>query len=78
MNSLTNEQRLRIIELYYRNACSVKKVYRTQRVFRDEAYFRFNEYLNKQIRPFKAAIRAIVTKFRTQFAPVSPSVNNGQ
>ena len=28
MNSLTNEQRLQIIEFYYQNACSVKKVHR--------------------------------------------------
>ena len=28
MNRLTNEQRLQIIEFYYQNACSVKRVHR--------------------------------------------------
>ena len=50
MNRLTNEQRLQIIEFYYQNACSVQKV-----------------PLNGQFnRPTEAAIRAIMTKFRTK------------
>ena len=56
MNRLTNEQRLQIIEFYYQNACSVKKVHRALLPF----YGQFN-------RPTEAAIRAIVTKFRTKF-----------
>ena len=56
MNRLTNEQRLQIIEFYYQNACSVKKVHRALLPF----YCQFN-------RPTEAAIRAIVTKFRTKF-----------
>ena len=56
MKHLTNEQRLQIIEFYYQNACSVKKVHRTLLSFYDQ----FN-------RPTEAAIRAIVTKFRTKF-----------
>ncbi|XP_054744546.1 uncharacterized protein LOC129248965 [Anastrepha obliqua] len=56
MNSLTNKQRLQIIAFYYKNACSVKKVYRGLLPF----YGQFN-------RPTEAAIRAIVTKFRTKF-----------
>ncbi|XP_054734725.1 uncharacterized protein LOC129242188 [Anastrepha obliqua] len=56
MNRLTNEQRLQIIGFYYKNACSVKKVYRAFLPF----YGQFN-------RPTEAAIRAIVTKFRTKF-----------
>ena len=56
MNRLTNEQRLQIIELYYQNSCSVKKVHRTLLPFYDQ--------IN---RPTEAAIRAIGTKFRTKF-----------
>ena len=56
MNRLTNEQRLQIIEFYYQNACSVKKAHCALLQF----YAQFN-------RPTKAAIRAIVTKFRTKF-----------
>ena len=53
MNRLTNEQRLQIIEFYYQNACSVKKVHRALLPF----YGQFN-------RPTEATIRAI---FRTKF-----------
>ena len=56
MNRLTNEQRLQIIEFYYEKACSVKKVNRALLPF----YGQFNW-------PTEAAIRAIVTKFRTKF-----------
>ena len=56
MNRLINEQRLQIIELYYKNACSVKKVHRALLLF----YGQFN-------RTTEAAIRAIVSKFRTKF-----------
>ena len=56
MNRLTNEQRLQIIEFYYQNACSVKKVHSALLPF----YVQFN-------RPTEMAIRAIVTKFRTKF-----------
>ena len=48
MNRLTNEQRLQIIEFYYQNACSVKKVHRDEIVFSDEAHFWLNGYVNKQ------------------------------
>ena len=51
MNRLTNVQRLQIIEFYYRNACSAKKVHLALLPF----YGQFN-------RPTEAAIRAIVTK----------------
>ena len=53
MNRLTNEQRLQIIEYYYQNACSIKKVHRALFPF----YGQFN-------RPTEAVI---VTKFRTKF-----------
>ena len=56
MNRLTNEQRLQIIKFYSQNACSVKKVHRMLLSF----YGEFN-------RPSEAAIRSIVTKFRTKF-----------
>ena len=56
MNRLTNEQRLQIIEFYYQNECSVKKVHRALLPF----YGQFN-------RPTEAAIRAIVTKCCTKF-----------
>ena len=56
MNRLANEQRLQIIEFYYQNACSVKKVHRSLLPF----YGQFT-------RLTEAAIRAIVTKFRTKF-----------
>ena len=56
MNRLINEQRLQIIEFYYQNACSVKNVYRALLPFYDQ----FN-------RSTEAAIRAIVSKFRTKF-----------
>ena len=55
MNRLTNEQRLQIIERCYQNACSVKKVH--------QALLPFHGQFN---RPTEAAIRAIVTKFRTK------------
>ena len=55
MNRLTNEQRLQIIEFYYQNACSVKKVHRVLLPF----YGQFN-------RPTEATIPATVTKFRTK------------
>ena len=57
---MRNEESLRkpttIIEFYCQNACSVKKVHR--------ALLPFYSQLN---RPTEAAIRAIVTKFRTKF-----------
>ena len=56
MNRLTNEQRLQIMEFYYQNACSFKKVNHALLPF----YAQFN-------RPTEAAIRAIVTKLRTKF-----------
>ena len=56
MNRLTNEQRLQIIEFYYQNACSVKKVHRALLPF----YGQFNPLT-------EAAIRAIVIKYRTKF-----------
>ena len=56
MNHLTNEQRLQIIEFYYQNACSAKKVHRALLPF----YGQFNQ-------PTEAAIRAIVIKFRSKF-----------
>ena len=56
MNRLTNAQRLKIIELYYQNACSVEKVHRALLPF----YGQFN-------RPTETAIRAIVTKIRIKF-----------
>ena len=56
INRLTNEERLQIMEFYYQNACSAKKVHC--------ALLPFNGQFN---RPTKAAIRAIVTKFRTKF-----------
>ena len=56
MNRFTNEQLLQIIEFNYPNGCSVKKVHRALLPF----YGQFN-------RPTEAAIRAIVTKFRTKF-----------
>ena len=59
MNRPTNEQRLPIIEFYYQNACSVKKVHRSLLPF----YGQFN-------RPTVAFTRAIVTKFRTNFTLV--------
>ena len=55
-NRLTNEQHWQIIEFYYQNACSVKKVHRALLPF----FGQFN-------RSTEAAIRAIVTKFRTKF-----------
>ena len=56
INRLTNEQRLQIIEFYYQNACSVKKVHRTILPF----YGHFN-------RSTETAIQAILTKFLTKF-----------
>ena len=56
MNRPTNEQRLQIIEFYYQNACFVKKVHR--------ALLPFYDHFN---RPTEAAIRTIVTIFRTKF-----------
>ncbi|CAD7001622.1 unnamed protein product [Ceratitis capitata] len=52
MNHLTNEQRLQIVEFYYQNARSVKKV-KKKIVFSDEAHFWLNEYgINKQYSRF--------------------------
>ena len=56
MNRLTSEQRLQIIEFYYQNVCSVKKVHRALLPL----YGQFN-------RPTDAAIRAIGSKFRRKF-----------
>ena len=56
MNRLTNEQRLQIIEFYYQNACSVKKVHSALLPF----YGQFNW-------PTEVAIRFIVTKFHSKF-----------
>ena len=56
INRLTNEERLQIMEFYYQNAFSVKKVHRT--------FLPFYCQLN---RPTKSVIRAIVTKFCTKF-----------
>ena len=56
INRLINEQRLQIIEFYYQNACSVKKVHRAFLPF----YGQFN-------RPTEAGIRAFMTKFHTKF-----------
>ena len=56
MKRHTNEQCLQINEYYYQNACSVRKIHRALLPF----YGQFN-------RPAEAAIRTIVTKFRTKF-----------
>lgn len=56
MNRLTNEQRLQIIEFYYQNSCSVKRVHRALLPI----YGQFD-------RPTEGAIRKLVTKLRTQF-----------
>ena len=56
MNRFTNVQRLKIIEFYYQNACSVKKVHRALLPL----YGQFR-------RPIEAAIRAIVNIVRTKF-----------
>ena len=56
MNRLTSEQHLQIVEFYYPNACSIKKVHRALLPF----YGQFN-------RPTAVVIRAIVTNFRTKF-----------
>ena len=56
MNRLTNEQHQQIIEFYYQNACSVKKVHCAF----PPVYGQFN-------RSTEATIRTIVTKFRTKF-----------
>ena len=56
MNRLTNEQHLQIIEFYYQNSCSVKKVHLALLPF----YGQFG-------RASEAAIRSLVTKFRTKF-----------
>ena len=52
MNRLTNEQRLQIIEFYYQNSCSVKRVHRAilpiYGKFGDAAHFCLNGYVNKQ------------------------------
>ena len=55
MYRLTNEQRLQIIEFYYQNACSVKKVDRALLPF----YAQFN-------RSTKASIRDNINKFRNK------------
>ena len=56
MNRLKNEQRLQIIEFYYQNSCSVKRVLRAL----VPIYGQFG-------RPTEEAIRKLVTKFRTKF-----------
>ena len=56
MNRLTNDQRLQIIEFYYQNACSVKKIHSALLPF----YGQFNRHT-------EATIRTIVTKFCTKF-----------
>ena len=57
MNRLKNEKRFQVIEFFfYQNARSVKKVHRALLPF----YGQFNQ-------PTEAAIRAILTKFRTKF-----------
>ncbi|CAH1994731.1 unnamed protein product [Acanthoscelides obtectus] len=56
MNRLTNEQRWQIIEFYYQNSCSVKRVHRALLPI----YGQFG-------RPTEGAIRKLETKFRTQF-----------
>lgn len=53
MEGLTNEQRLQIIEFYYKNSCSVKNVFRA-------FYGRHNRHTEQ-------AIQALVTTFRTNF-----------
>ena len=53
MNRLADQQCLQIIEFYYQNACSVKKVHRKLFPF----YGQFNRHT-------VATILAIVTKFR--------------
>ena len=56
LNRFTNEHGLQIIQFFYQNACSVKKVHR--------GLLSFYGQLN---RPTEAAIRSFVTKFRTKF-----------
>ena len=56
MKRLTNEQRLQIIEFYYQNSCSVKRVHRALLPI----YGQFG-------RPTEGAIRKLVTKFRAKF-----------
>ena len=56
MNRLINKQGLQIIESYYQNKCSVKKV--------NCALLSFYGHFNRHT---EAAIRAIVTMFRTKF-----------
>ena len=67
MNRLTNEQRLQIIEFYYQNECSVKKVHRALLPF----YGQFR-------RPSLSAIRGVVMKFRTKFTllDIKPSTRS--
>ena len=55
---LTNEQRMQIIEFYYQNACSVKKIHRALLPFIGQ----FN-------RPTEAAI---VTKFHIRLLDIKP------
>ena len=55
-NHVTNEQGWQIIEFYYQNACSVKKVHRALPPF----YGQFN-------RSTEAVTQTIVNKFRTKF-----------
>jgi len=56
MNRLTKEQRLQIIEFYYQNSCSVKRVHRALLPIYGQFAW-----------PTEGAIRKLVTKFRTQF-----------
>lgn len=57
MNRLTNEQRVQIIEFYYQNACSVKKVHR---VLLPIVYVLLLFIVSLTT---EATIRTIVTKF---------------
>lgn len=56
MERLTPEQRVQIVELFYKNQCSVRNVFRALRPF----YGRHN-------RPSERTIHNTITKFRTQF-----------
>ncbi|KAK9888367.1 hypothetical protein WA026_000620 [Henosepilachna vigintioctopunctata] len=56
MEKLTNEQRLQIVEIYYRNSRSVENVYRL-----------LQPYYDRHNRPGESTIRAVITKFRTEF-----------
>lgn len=55
MKRLTNEQQLKIVEIYYQNSCSVNNVYRLLR-----------PYYGRHNRPDESKIRAVITKFHTK------------